>query len=153
MKTGTRRRSQSNDELMADDPPRVLGFAIPVVAALLVLSLVGLRLVEYQDTVPVSLTLKTEVGRAYGEAYLEPGQAGAVHAEQVVDIDLGGRRLRAKVGDVSAFDTHSFYRVRVDLPPDFAPPDAIQVQARILTQRENLFDKLFGAFRVLSRNL
>jgi len=155
MKTGLRRRGQSNDELMADDPPRVLGSAIPVVAALLILSLVTLRLVEYQDTVPVILTLKTgdSFGRAYGEAYLDPGLAGAVRAEQVVDIDLGGRRLQAKVGEISALDMHSFYRVRVDLPSDFVLGDAIEVQARILTQRENLFDKLFGAFRVLSRNL
>ena len=58
------------------------------------------------------------------------------------------------------FDTNSFYRVRVDLPPEFArdsrssaPPAEVQVRAKILTQRENLLNKLFGSFRGLSRNL
>lgn len=165
---GTRRRAPRQDTLMPDEPPKALGLAIPVITALLVLSLVALRLVEYQDAVRVSLTLKTResFGRAYGEAYLQQGEAAAVRAEQIVDIDLGGyggakgRRLQAKVGEITAFDPHAFYRVRVDLPPDFevgslsgAPPGPIQVEAKILTQKKNLFDKLFGAFRLLSRNL
>jgi hypothetical protein len=152
---------------MPDEPPKALGLAIPVITALLVLLLVTLRLVEYQDAVRVSLTLKTrESFGAYGEAYLQQGEAAAVRAEQIVDIDLGGyggakgRRLQAKVGEITAFDPHAFYRVRVDLPPGFeigslsgAPPGPIQVEAKILTQKKNLFDKLFGAFRVLSREL
>lgn len=165
---GRRRRAPLKDTLMPDEPPKALGLAIPVVAAFLVLLFVTLRLVEYQDAVRVSLTLKTteSLGRAYGEAYLQQAEAAAVHAEQIVDIDLGGyggakrRSLQAKVAEITAFDMHSFYRVRVDLPPDFnvgslsgAPPDSIQVEAKILTQKKNLFDKLFGAFRVLSRNL
>lgn len=153
---------------MPDEPPKALGLAIPVVSALLVLSLVTLRLVEYQDAVRVSLTLKTteSFGRAYGEAYLQQGEAATVRAEQIVDIDVGGyagakgRRLQAKVSEITAVDLHPFYRVRVDLPPDFevgslsgASPGPIQVEAKILTQKQNLFDKLFGAFRVLSRDL
>lgn len=165
---GIRRRDQTKDTLMPDEPPKALGLAIPVVAAFLILLLVTFRLVEYQDAVRVSLTLKTResFGRAYGEAYLQQGEAAAVHAEQIVDIDLGGyggakgRRLQAKVGEITAFEMHSFYRVRVDLPPDFdlgslsgAPPGSIQVNAKILTQRKNLYEKLFGAFRILSRDL
>ena len=165
---GNRRRAPIKDTLMSDEPPRVLGLAIPVVAVLFVVLLVTLRLVEYQDAVRVSLTLKTKdsFGRAYGEAYLQPGEAAAVRAEQIVDIDLGGyggaksRSLQAKVGDITTFDVHPFYRVRVDLPPEFdvstlssAPPGPIQVQAKILTQKKTLFDKLFGSFRAMSRNL
>lgn len=165
---GNRRRVQSKDTLMPDEPPRVLGLAIPIIAVMLTLLLVTLRLVEYQDAVRVSLTLKTResFGRAYGEAYLQQGDAAAVRAEQVVDIDLGayggpkGRWLHAKVGDVTAFDVHPFYRVRVDLPSEFdanslsiAPSGPIQVEAKILTQKKTLFDKLFGAFRNMSHNL
>lgn len=165
---GNRRRAQVKDTLMPDEPPKALGLAIPVIAALLILLFVTLRHVEYQDAVRVSLILKTKesFGRAYGEAYLQQGEAAAVSAEQTVDIDLGGyggaksRWLKAKVSEISAVDMPSFYRVRVDLPPDFdvsslsgAPRGPIQVEAKILTQRKNLFDKLFGAFRVLSRNL
>lgn len=165
---GNRRRPQSKDTLMPDEPPTVLGLAIPVVAVLFVLLLVTLRLVEYQDAVRVSLTLKTResFGRAYGDAYLQQGEAVAVRADQLVDIDLGAyggpkrRWLQAKVGEVTAFDVPSFYHVRVDLPPEFdvnslssAPPGPIRVEAKILTQKKTLFDKLFGAFRVLSRNL
>jgi hypothetical protein len=148
---------------MPDEPPKVLGVAIPVVAGLLIVLFVALRLVEYQDAVRVNLTLKTSesFGRAYGEAYLQQGEAAAVHAEQVVDIDLGGtRRLQAKVVEVTAFEVNSFYRVRVDLPAEFdvsslssAPTGPIQVQAKILTQKKTLFDKLFGALQGLSRNL
>lgn len=152
---------------MPDEPPKVLGFAIPVVAALLILLLVTLRLVEYQDAVRVSLTLKTteSSGHSYGEAYLQQGEAAAVRVEQIVDIDLGAygaaaktRSVQAKVREITALDL--FYRVRVDLPPDFdvsslsnAPPGSIRVEAKILTQRKTLFDKLFGAFRVMSRDL
>lgn len=165
---GNRRRAQAKDTLMPDEPPKVLGGAIPVVAVLLILLLMTLRLVEYQDAVRVSLTLKTResFGRAYGEAFLQQGEAAAVRANQIVDIDLGNyagaktRSLQAKVGEITTFEVQSFYRVRVDLPPDFdvnslsgAPPDSIQVQAKILTQRKNLFDKLFGAFRGMSRDL
>jgi hypothetical protein len=165
---GNRRRAQVKDTLMPDEPPKVLGFAIPVVAALLILLLVTLRLVEYQDAVRVSLTLKTteSSGHSYGEAYLQQGEAAAVRAEQIVDIDLGAygsaktRSVQAKVREITPVDIPSFYRVRVDLPTDFdvsslsnAPPGSIQVQAKILTQRKTLFDKLFGAFRVISRDL
>jgi hypothetical protein len=165
---GNRRRAPLKDTLMPDEPPRVIGFAIPLVAVLFILLLVTLRVVEYQDAVRVSLTLKTKdsFGRAYGEAYLQQGDAATVRAEQIVDIDLGAyggaksRRLQAKVGDIAAFDVHPFYRVRVDLPPEFdvntlssAPPGPIQVEAKILTQKKTLFDKLFGSFRAMSRNL
>src|ERR1041384_5858260 len=163
----TTRRAQVKDTLMPDEPPKVLGFAIPVVAALLILLLVTLRLVEYQDAVRVSLTLKTteSSGRSYGEAYLQQGEAAAVRAEQIVDIDLGAygaaktRSVQAKVREITAVDMPSFYRVRVALPPDFdvsslpSPPRSIRVEAKILTQRKTLFDKLFGAFRVMSRDL
>ena len=162
-----RRRAQAKDTLMPDEPPKVLGFAIPVVAALLILLLVTFRLVEYQDAVRVSLTLKTteSSGRSYGEAYLQQGEAAAVRAEQIVDIDLGAygaRSVQAKVREITAVDMPSFYRVRIDLPPDFdvsslslssAPLGSIRVEAKILTQRKTLFDKLFGAFRVMSRDL
>jgi hypothetical protein len=163
---GTRRRAQPKDTLMPDEPPKVLSVAIPAVAVLLVLLFITLRFVEYQDAVRVNLTLKTKEsnGSAYGEAYLQQGEAAAVRADQVVDIDLyaGGERrsLQAKVGEITTFDVPSFYRVRVDLPPDLdvaslsgAAPGSIQVEAKILTQRKNLFDKLFGAFQSLSRNL
>lgn len=165
---GNRRRAPLKDTLMPDEPPRVLGFAIPLVAVLFILLLVTLRVVEYQDAVRVSLTLKTKdsFSRAYGEAYLQQGEAAAVRAEQIVDIDLGAyggaksHSLQAKVGDITAFDEHPFYRVRVDLPPEFdvntlssAPRGPIQVEAKILTQKKTLFDKLFGSFRALSRNL
>jgi hypothetical protein len=165
---GNRRRAPLKDTLMPDEPPRVLGFAIPLVAVLFILLLVTLRVVEYQDAVRVSLTLKTKdsFGRAYGEAYLQQGDAATVRAEQIVDIDLGAyggaksRRLQAKVGDIADFDVHPFYRVRVDLPPEFdvntlssGPRGPIQVEAKILTQKKTLFDKLFGSFRAMSRNL
>ena len=160
----TRRRAQPKDTLMPDEPPKALGLAIPVVAALLILLLVTLRFVEYQDAVRVNLVLKTSFSSAYGEAYLRQGEAAAVRADQIVDIDLGsyggtkGRSLQAKVGEITTFDVPSFYRVRVELPPDFdvsalSGTSPIQVEAKILTQRKNLFDKLFGAFRVLSRDL
>ncbi len=111
---GTRRRGQRQDTLMPDEPPKALGLAIPLITALLVLLLVTLRLVEYQDAVRVSLTLKTResFGPAYGEAYLQQGEAAAVRAEQIVDIDLGGygaakeRSVQAKVGEITAFDMH-----------------------------------------------
>lgn len=163
---GHRRRAQLKDTLMPDEPPKAIGFAIPAVAVFFVLILVALRLVEYQDAVRVSLTLKTKesFGRMYGEAYLPQGEAATVQAEQIVNIDLGGyaggKRLQAKVGEIAAFDVPSLYRVRVDLPPDFdvnslaaTSPGPIQVEAKILTQKKTLFDKLFGAFRVMSRNL
>ena len=165
---GNRRRAQSKDTLMPDEPPRALGFAIPMIAVLFILLLVTLRLIEYQDAVRVSLTLKTResFGRAYGEAYLQQGEAAAVRAEQIVDVDLGAyggaktRWLHGKVGEITAFDIRPFYRVRVDLPPDFdvnslpsASPGPIQVEAKILTQKKTLFDKLFGAFRIMSHNL
>jgi hypothetical protein len=163
-----RRRRALKDTLMPDEPPKALGFAIPVVAVSLVLLLVTLRFVEYQDAVRVSLTLKTResFSRAYGEAFVQQSEAAAVQAEQLVDIDLGGygkakvRRLQAKVGEITAFETSSLYRVRIELPADFdvaslagTPPGPIQLEAKILTQRRSLFDKLFGAFRVLTRDL
>lgn len=165
---GNRRRAQVKDTLMPDEPPKVLGFAIPVVAVLLICLLVTLRLVEYQDVVRVSLTLKTteSSGHSYGETYLQQSEAASVRAEQIVDIDLGAygaaktRSVQAKVREITAVDIPSFYRVRIDLPPDFdvssfptAPSGSIRVQAKILTQRKTLFDKLFGAFRVMSRDL
>ena len=165
---GNRRRVQVKDTLMPEEPPRKLGWAIPVVAVLLILSLVTFRLVEYQEAVRVSLTLKTtgSFGHAYGEAFLQQGDAAVVRTEQTVVIDLGSYggskspRLQAKVGEVTPFDVPSFYRVRVDLPDDFdvhslssGAAGPIQVEAKILTQKKTLFDKLFGAFRVMSRNL
>lgn len=165
---GNRRRPQVKDTLMPDEPPKVLGLAIPVIAVLFVLLFVTLRFVEYQDAVRVSLTLKTResFGRAYGEVYVPQSDASAIRPEQVVDIDLGAYggtnrpRLQARVRDVAVFDVTSFYRVQVDLPADFdlhslstAPPGPIQVEAKILTQKKTLFDKLFGAFRVMSRDL
>src|SRR5262245_16007177 len=122
---GNRRRLK--DTLMPDEPPKMLGLAIPVVAALLIVLFVTLRLVEHHDVVRVNLTVKRSesFGRAYGEAYLQQGEATAVRAEQIVDIDLGGHggtkrhRQQGKVSEVSAFDIPSFYRVRVDLPPEF----------------------------------
>jgi hypothetical protein len=163
-----RKRRALKDTLMPDEPPKVLGLAIPLVAVSLVLLIVALRFVEYQDTVRVSLTLKPKesFGRAFGEAFLQQGEAAAVQAEQLVDIDLGGyakaheRQLQAKVGEITAFETSSLYRVRIDLPPDFdvgslasPPAGPIQLEAKILTQKKSLFDKLFGAFKVLSRDL
>ena len=162
---GNRRRAQVKDSLMPDEPPKVLGFAIPVIAVLFVLLFVMLRFVEYQDAVRVSLTLKTResFGGAYGEVYVQQSDASAIRPEQVVDIDLGvygGSRLQARVREIAAFDVPSFYRVQVDLPADFdlhslstSPPGPIQVEAKILTQKKTLFDKLFGAFRVMSRDL
>ncbi len=159
----TLRRAQPKDTLMPEEPPKALGLAIPVVAALLIVLLMTLRFVEYQDAVRVNLTLKTKesLGSAYGEAYLQQREAAAVRANQIVDIDLGSYgSVQAKVGEITTFNVPSFYRVRVDLPPNFdvtalsgAAPGSIQVEAKILTQKKNLFDKLFGAFRVLSHDL
>src|SRR5262245_38459094 len=88
---GHRRRAQLKDTLMPDEPHKVIGFAIPVIAILLAVLFVTLRFVEYQDSVRVTLTLKPResFGRAYGEAYLQQGEAAAVQAEQIVDMDLG----------------------------------------------------------------
>jgi hypothetical protein len=163
------KRRIQKDTLLADNPPRALGAAMVIVAVLLGISVAALRWVEYQDTVPINLTLKTvDFGRTlYGEAYLQPQQLTEVQIEQVVQIDLGGipiseeGRPEATIKEIATVSENSLYVVRVAFPAELVASSGIgstlqpgmQVQGKIVTQKQNLFDKLFSFFRLIAHSI
>ena len=163
------RRRVQKDTLLADNPPAALGVGLVLVAVVLAAAVGALRLVEYQETVPVSLKLESADGgrTAYGEAYMRPHEMTQVRAGQLVRLDWGrgpapaGAPAEAVVGDIRAVSEGVLYAVRIDLPVRLAggpgagpaPAPGAQVQGKILTQKQNLLDKLFGFFRMIAQSI
>jgi hypothetical protein len=163
------RRRVQKDTLLADNPPPALGIGLVVIAVVLAAAVYALHWVEYQETVSVVLTLKTgdAAGAAYGETYMRPGEVTKVQAGQAVRLDWGrkpaaeGADAEATVGEVRAVGDGELYAVRVDLPPGQAegpgvgpaPSPGARVQAKIITQKQNLLDKLFGFFRMIAQSI
>jgi hypothetical protein len=163
------KRRVQKDTLLAEHPPAVLGIGLVVIAIVLASSVGALRLVEYQETVPISLTLRTEDGAhlVYGEAYMRPQEMTRVQPGQVVQIDGGGQfglpavHAEAQIRAITVVSENALYAVRVDLPPELAAglrssttaPEGVQLQGKILTQKENLLDKLFGFFRMIAQSI
>ena len=163
------KRRVQKDTLLADNPPAALGVGLVIVAVVLAASVASLRWVEYQETVPVILTLKTAdgAGAVYGEAYMRPHEMTKVQTAQVVQIELGvsrapeGVRAEATVGEIRTVSENALYAVRVDVPAELVEgsgvgpttPQGVQVQGKILTQKQNLLDKLFGFFRMIAQSI
>lgn len=163
------KRRIQKDTLLADNPPRSLGLAIPLVAVLLAISVTTLRWVEYQETVPINLTMRTvdSAHTIYGEAYMRPAEMSKVQVEQVVQIELSRNpspengRAEARVSEIKVFSENALYLVRVDVPAELFASSGInstfqegmQVQGKIVTQKQNLFDKLFSFFRMIAHGI
>lgn len=163
------RRRVQKDTLLADNPPTSLGVGLVLVAVMLAAAVGSLRWIEYQETVPVSLTVKTTDGgrTAHGEAYLRPHEMQQVRQGQVVRIDWGGNLApqaadaEASVGEIKTVGENELYAVRVELPTGSvegswvgpAPPHGAQLQGKILTRKQNLLDKLFGFFRMIAQSI
>jgi hypothetical protein len=163
------RRRVQKDTLLADNPPAALGVGLIIVAVVLAAAVGSLHWVEYQESVPLSITLKTADGghAAYGEAYLRPQEMARVCTGQVVLIDWGGHlapqaaSAQATVGEIRTVSENALYGVRVELPTGSvegswigpAPPHGTLLQGKILTQKQTLLDKLFGFFRMIAQSI
>lgn len=163
------KRRIQKDTLLADNPPRSLGIAIPVVAVLLAISMTTLRWIEYQETVPINLTMRTidSAHTIYGEAYLRPAEMINVQVQQVVQMELSRNplpekgRSEATVSEIKTVSENALYLVRVDVPAELVASSGInsnfqegmQVQGKIVTQKKNLFDKLFSFFRMIAHGI
>jgi hypothetical protein len=163
------RRRVQKDALLAENPPRVLGAAIALVAILLALFIGSLRWVEYQETVPVNLTLKSvdQARPLCGEAYLQAHEMAGVQTNQVVQLaslaPTAGApgHSEATVSEIRPVDENSLYVIRVELPAELATGSAggsafhegMQIQGRIVTREHNLFEKLFSFFRTLAHSI
>lgn len=163
------KRRITKDTLLADNPPRILAVAIALVAVFLTISVMSLRWIEYQETVAVTLTLKTVDGTQaiYGEAYLRPGEMTKVQIDQVVKMELsrhpslenGG--AQATVREIKTVSENALYVLRVDVPAGLLAnsggnstfQEGMQVQGKIVTQKQNLFDKLFSFFRMIAHGI
>jgi hypothetical protein len=155
---------QTKDTLLSEHPPWIPKVGILVIAALLAGTIVITRRIDYQDTVPINLTLKVSnhSDAVYGEGYLQH-EAVNVRTDQMVLIDWQKRqstKLTARVENIAVVSKNSLYLIRVELPGEIlADPELrsrlqeeVQMPARIVTHRVRLFDKLFGMFRLLSAN-
>jgi hypothetical protein len=154
-----RRRPQKPDILLAKDPPRILGLGIVATAILLGVFIALLRSIEYQDTVPIVLTLRTDPlhQHLYGEGYVQLRDMDKVRIDQAVLIDALQRQgfrdggLELKVNKISMVCGGAQYIIKVDIPPGFAPlpgnaialPKESQLNGRIIVRTHSMYDKLF----------
>jgi hypothetical protein len=150
------------DSLLADNPPWILGAAILLIAALLVMAAVAARNIEYRETIPISLVLRADEisGSAYGEGLLPQSQAARVRPDQPIFIELappsgaGNILIEGEVSQVTMTCQDSLYQVRVKLPANFdADPEntrilrqEARVQGKIVTWRGKLFRRMFTLF-------
>jgi len=159
------RRREAKDMLLGDEPPKFLSVAIVIVAILLGVVVVIARSIEYEETVPIALTLKAgeSPNRIYGVAFLKQEEAARLRAGLAVRVEMSPRQARNRglmegsLNDISALNIGGFSSVRVDLPAELVTDsnlcDAVeqgtQMQAKVVTRKIRLFDRLFGVFRTL----
>lgn len=159
------RRREAKDTLLGDDPPRFLSVAIIIIAAVLGILVVAARSIEYEDAVPILLTLKVSESsdQVYGVAYLRPEEMMKVRTGQLVRVEFGPHQgrdhssIEAIVSNISNVNKAGLCSVRVDLSVDVIASSGLrtafeqemQTQAKVLTQKMRLFDKLFGVLRTL----
>ncbi|HEY9435318.1 MAG TPA: hypothetical protein VI260_28005 [Blastocatellia bacterium] len=150
------------DSLLAENPPWMLGAAILLIAALLVMAAVAARNIEYQETIPVSLVLRADEisGSAYGEGLLSQSQAAKVKPDQPIFMELASPSsadnilIEGQVSQVTMTCQDSLYQVRVKLPANFNSDQEntrilrqeARVQGRIITWRGKLFRRMFTLF-------
>jgi hypothetical protein len=160
-------RREAKDTLLGDEPPRILGAAIITIALALATLVVAAQAIEYEDAVPVTLTLQAAAApeSLCGVAYLKPEEALRVKRGQPVRIDwhvagvpaFFNKGAAASVSDLSPIADGGLYAVRVTLAadPEGSAGDGLAAKswpptpARIITQRVKLFGKLFGVFRAV----
>jgi hypothetical protein len=163
------KRRVLKDTLLAENPPRALGIGMAAVAIVLGISVSALRWVEYQETVPVNLTLKTvDAGRTiYGEGFLQPDKMSQIQTRLVVQLELSPNEVavsnysEATISEIKTIGENSLYAIQVDLPAELIASsglnstfhEGMQVQGKILTQKKNLFDKLFSFFRMIAHSI
>jgi hypothetical protein len=140
----------------------MLGAAILLIAALLVMAAVAARNIEYQETIPVSLVLRADEisGSAYGEGLLSQSQAAKVKPDQPIFMELASPSsadnilIEGQVSQVTMTCQDSLYQVRVKLPANFNSDQEntrilrqeARVQGRIITWRGKLFRRMFTLF-------
>ncbi len=150
------------DSLLAENPPRILGAAILLIAALLVMAAVAARNIEYQETIPISLVLREDEisGSAYGEGLLPQSQAAKVKPDQPIFMELAPPSsadnilIEGQVSRVTMTCQNSMYQVRVKLPANFNSDrentrilrQETRAQGRIITWRGKLFRRMFTLF-------
>jgi hypothetical protein len=150
------------DSLLAENPPWILGAAILLIAALLVMAAVAARNIEYQETIPISLVLRVDKisGSAYGEGLLPQSQAAKVKPDQPIFMELAPPSsadnilIEGQVSQVTTSCQGSLYQVRVKLPANFNSDQEntrslrqeARVQGRIITWRGKLFRRMFTLF-------
>jgi hypothetical protein len=150
------------DSLLAENPPWILGAAILLIAALLVLAAVEARNIEYRETIPISLVLRADEisGSAYGEGLLPQSQAAKVKPDQPILMELAPPSsadnilIEGQVSQVTMTCQNSLYQVRVKLPANFNSDQEntrilrqeARVQGRIITWRGKLFRRMFTLF-------
>ncbi len=163
------KRRVQKDTLLAENPPRSLGIGMVIVAIVLGISVATLRWIEYQESVPINLTLKTvDTGRTiYGEGFLRPQEMSQVQPRLIVQLELtpnkvaGTDHSEATISEIKTISENSLYSIRVDLPSELVASSGInstfhegmQVQAKIFTEKKNLFDKLFTFFRMIAYSI
>ena len=163
------KRRVQKDTLLAENPPRSLGIGMVVVAIVLGISVATLRWIEYQESVPINLTLKTvDAGRTiYGEGFLRPQEMSKVQPRLIVQLELAPNKAavtnhsEATISEIKTISENSLYSIRVDLPSELVAGSGInstfhegmQVQGKIFTEKKNLFDKLFTFFRMIAYSI
>ncbi|HKV37971.1 MAG TPA: hypothetical protein VJX67_02070, partial [Blastocatellia bacterium] len=156
-----RRRRESKDSLLADEPPRALGVAIALVGVLLCVAVYAGWSIQYEQTLPVSLELKVDESSrsVYGLTYLDAGQMTQVHTGQLVEVELASYPaerygwIAGKVGAESAETRDGLHVVRVDLAAGavtnkgFHPilDNVRQGQGKIVVERVKLLARVFSA--------
>jgi hypothetical protein len=156
------RRFQSKDQLLAENPPWMLGAATLLIAALLGAAVMAARNIEYRETVPISLVLRAgeTPGSAYGEGRLPQSQAAKVKPDQPIFIELAPHsgadniQIEGRIGQVTMTCQDSLYQIRVKLPANFdSDPEKMRIlrhetraQGRIITWRGKLLRRMFTLF-------
>jgi hypothetical protein len=156
------RSPRMKDSLLAENPPWILGAAILLIAALLVMVAVAARNIEYRETIPISLVLRADEmsGSAYGEGLLPQSQAAKVKPDQPIFMELAPSSsadnilIEGQVSQVTMTCQGSLYQVRVKLPANFNSDQEntrilrqeARVQGRIITWRGKLFRRMFTLF-------
>jgi hypothetical protein len=160
------RRRDAKDTLMGCEAPRFLSVAIALIAALLGILVVASRAVEYEDTVPIRLTLHTSGtdNHPYGVAVVDPRGAMELRPGQLVRIELSERNatdatpVDAWISEVSSVSEEGTRTLSVDLSgipashllPGHALEGETWARAEVVTRKKKLFGSLFRVFNSLS---
>lgn len=145
------RRREARDTLLGYDPPRFLSVTIVVVAILLAILIVAGRSIEYEETVPIVLTLKASgsSNKVCGVAYLRQEERAKLKAGQAVRVEISPYQARnvssieGNLSDISILSKGELYLARVELPADFVADFSLRpsseqeahAQAKVVMQR------------------